>query len=388
VNSWPNLAPLTPHPTELSLGEPLFPALRKRFKNQKVLFLSSSGWKKRGLTQAVQTTLMAEKCEVESLELPTSNPNFIDIESFLPKVSAADAILAIGGGSVLDLAKAFAVLKAPAGPQFADFKEIVKAGKSFMDVTPIPLVAVPTTAGTGSEVTPFATVWDSLEKRKYSLAGPKLYPQLAILDPSLTLSLPWDLTLSTGLDALSQCLESVWNWNARPPLIKVAARGIKLALEALPQLEANLSSLALRGDLLEASLLSGLCISTTRTALAHSISYPLTAHYGTPHGLACSFTLPALWDLNFSVDDGRMAELCGHLKMKPQDFGQQLRNLHKKLKLAKHFFRTIPVHDNLTSRIDEMFTKGRADNNLHPVGPEVVSRILETSLSDLRSADV
>src|SRR5690606_30104611 len=150
-------------------------------------------------------------------------------------------------------------------------------------------------AGTGSEVTPFSTIWDGQGAKKYSVATPRLFPQKALLFPELTGTLPWDVTVCTGLDALSQCLESVWNRRATPLTSAIATDGIRKIFQALPELKQNLGHLPSRQLMMEASLFSGLCISQTRTAMAHAVSYPLTAHFGTPHGIACSFTLPDLW---------------------------------------------------------------------------------------------
>jgi phosphonate metabolism-associated iron-containing alcohol dehydrogenase len=220
------------------------------------------------------------------------NPDFAGLaDSCRTYASAArpiEAIVALGGGSVMDAAK---VLAAASG-DFERVRRHLETGKGGEELGRTPIVAVPTTSGTGSEVTCWATVWDTEAMRKYSLSRETLYPETALVDPLLTTGLPRAITISTGLDALSHALESIWNVNANPvsgALAEVAAREV---LDALPLLAADLGNAGLRTRLARASLFAGLAFSNTRTALAHALSYHLTLHHGVPHGIACSFSLP------------------------------------------------------------------------------------------------
>ena len=220
------------------------------------------------------------------------NPDFVGLadscRTYASATRPVEAIVALGGGSVMDAAK---VLAAASG-DFDRVRRHLETGKGGEQLGRTPIVAVPTTAGTGSEVTSWATVWDTSAMKKYSLARDTLYPEIALVDPLLTVGLPRAVTISTGLDALSHALESIWNVNANPvsgALAEVAAREV---LEALPMLTDDLGSEALRTRLARASLFAGLAFSNTRTALAHALSYHLTLHHGVPHGIACSFSLP------------------------------------------------------------------------------------------------
>ncbi|MDI1286837.1 MAG: phosphonoacetaldehyde reductase [Reyranella sp.] len=220
------------------------------------------------------------------------NPDFIGLAESCRTYAAAarpvEAIVALGGGSVMDAAK---VLAAASG-DFDKVRYHLQTGIGGEALGRTPIIAVPTTAGTGSEVTSWATVWDTGAMKKYSLARDTLYPEAALVDPLLTTGLPRAITISTGLDALSHALESIWNVNANPvsgSLAEVAAREV---LDALPLLADDLKNEALRTRLARASLFAGLAFSNTRTALAHALSYHLTLHHGVPHGIACSFSLP------------------------------------------------------------------------------------------------
>lgn len=199
-----------------------------------------------------------------------------------------EVIVALGGGSVIDAAK---VLAAASG-DFARVRSYLETGKGGEALGATPIVAIPTTSGTGSEVTSWATVWDTDAKKKYSLSRPSLYPEVALVDPLLTVGLPRGITVSTGLDALSHALESIWNVNANPVSTALAERAAREVLEALPALADNLRDAGLRLRLSRASLFAGLAFSNTKTSLAHSLSYHLTLHHGVPHGIACSFSLP------------------------------------------------------------------------------------------------
>jgi alcohol dehydrogenase len=141
-------------------------------------------------------------------------------------------------------------------------------------------------------VTSWATVWDTASGKKYSLARPDLYPEHAVVDPQLMLGKPRQLTISTGLDALSHALESLWNVNVNPLSAHHAVAAAREILVILPALAKDLQNLKLRTRMAQAALSAGLAFSNTRTAIAHSISYPLTLYYGVAHGIACSFTLP------------------------------------------------------------------------------------------------
>ncbi|MCP4071872.1 MAG: phosphonoacetaldehyde reductase [Hyphomicrobiales bacterium] len=221
-----------------------------------------------------------------------TNPDFQDLtsacHSFLKNGANAEVIVALGGGSVIDTAKVLAA----ADGDFQNVQRFLQTGENRNEMNCRPVIAIPTTAGTGSEVTPWATVWDSQAKTKYSLNLPELFPEHALIDPNLMLGLPRQLTISTGLDALSHALESIWNVNANPVSTAFAINAATQVFETLPALAGDLGSLELRTLMASAALYSGLAFSNTKTALAHSLSYPVTLNHGIPHGIACSFSLP------------------------------------------------------------------------------------------------
>lgn len=224
------------------------------------------------------------------------NPDMVDLARQASEIAIParrpEVILAIGGGSVIDSAKVLAA----SAQGFAPVEAMLNGSAAPRDWRPLPLIAVPTTAGTGSEVTRWATVWDRRAATKRSLDHPALYPEAAIIDPELMRSMPRDLTISTGLDALSHALESVWNVHANPITASYAVHAARIILDVLPALVATPADRGLRSRMAEASVAAGLAFSGTRTAIAHSISYPVSLKHGVQHGIACAFTLPMILD--------------------------------------------------------------------------------------------
>ena len=230
------------------------------------------------------------------------NPDYKDILELQNKFSSinesVDYILAIGGGSVTDTAKAIAAFK-DKQEYLTDF---VRNKKNPRVENPIKIIAIPTTSGTSSELTCWATIWDKEKNNKLSLAHKSLYAEKAIIDPSIMVDKPLGLTISTGLDALSHSMESIWNINANPVSASHAIQASKLVLENLPLLSKDLKNVELRSKIALACVHAGLAFSNTKTAIAHNLSYPVTLNYGIQHGIACSFTLPMITKSMVGID--------------------------------------------------------------------------------------
>lgn len=224
-------------------------------------------------------------------------------QRFWAEAGECDVVLALGGGSAIDTAKALIV--GTESGQFDELLGLLALGKPFVPVRSKTLIAAPTTAGTGSEVTPWATIWDTEQQKKYSLQLDCTWPKAAIVDPDLMLTVPAGVTVSTGLDALSHALEAIWNVNANPLSDTFATSAIEDILDCLPKLRLDLGNRALRGRMALAALKAGMAFSNTKTALAHSISYEMTLRHGLPHGIACSFTLPLVLGLAWGRDSAR-----------------------------------------------------------------------------------
>jgi alcohol dehydrogenase len=263
-------------------------ALNDKLANGTILLVTSDGFMRRGIVK--KTIEYCGDAHFIVFDKVTPNPELTDLQHWINelKLGSITQVVALGGGSVIDTAKVMAYMLANLDVELKTSLQQPSLAKT----TSLPLIAIPTTSGTGSEVTPFATVWDSAAQKKYSLAN--VAPTATILDAHLTLTLPIQDTLYPALDALSHALESLWNKNRTVKSQELAIQAIEGICEALPQVLLQPQNIVARKILQQAATLAGLAISHTKTAIAHAISYPLTVKYGMPHGLACSFTLVAI----------------------------------------------------------------------------------------------
>lgn len=328
---------------------------------------------------------------------------------------APEAIFAIGGGSAIDSAKIFLALK---GLDLVGVESSLKnikaaivraveagyyckelgnkaSGSAMSDATTkecaqgigfansaggiaSKLLVVPTTSGSGSEVTPFATLWDKDRGVKLSVASANLAPNLALLVPELLAKMPLKLTATTALDALSHLVESFWA-RASNPLIRAIARGAFITLrDSLPLLLEDLGSLELRARLAGSATLGGICIRSTKTTACHSISYPLTLGFNIPHGIACAATLGGVLEYNLKIDStlselneifSNFGGLSGFVRAMARQAG---------ISLALSDYGVSRASLEEISRAS--FTKGRMDNNPYPLEEVEIKTILENIL--------
>lgn len=363
------------NPVQIVFGSGSLDRLPGVCAGEPVLVITTPGSTRRGITDQIVRMLDGRAVSVYDDVKP--NPDVVTIESVVRAYleTPFETVFGIGGGSALDTAKAVGCLVRCARTD-SNWEDALVSGRLRSGAS-VPVVAIPTTSGTGAEVTPFATIWDFRGHKKHSLAGPALFPRVAILDPSLTLSLPENETVASGLDALSQALESIWSLRATPISIACAQHAVQLAIRVLPEIIHDPGNLFLRSSMMTASLLSGLAISSTRTALAHSISYPLTAHYGVPHGLACSFTLPEICAYNAGVDDGRLLNLSRSLGFNSAyGLEYKLSEVLEALGVGARLKAYVGSVEEIVHLRDEMITQGRADNNMRGADREAIASIL------------
>lgn len=301
------------------------------------------------------------------------NPDIISCQKALDfsKTKDHDAVIAIGGGSVMDTAK---VVLASLGSGIYDVHDLLHATNPVEKK--IPSVFIPTTHGSGSEVTMWATVWDLQEKRKYSLSHPVLYPDIAILDASLVLELPVDISLTTSLDALSHSFEAIWNINNNPVSTTYAIEAICLILENIDALKNDPKNPMIRKKLLQASNIAGLAFSNTKTAAAHSISYPLTMDFNIPHGIAASLTLVSLLKKQKSLIQEELGRIIAKLGLNSVDaLIEKIRSIPAGC--LKYRLRDWNVKENdLSYLADESFSNDRINNNKAELSREDVHQIL------------
>jgi alcohol dehydrogenase class IV len=236
-------------------------------------------------SHGVKTVLFAEA---------TANPTntLVDRGSELARREQCDVVIGLGGGSPMDTAKAIAV----AAPEHADIWSIYE-GKPILHES-LPMVAVPTTAGTGSEATFYAVISNRELHRKEGFARSQFFPRVSIIDPQLTLSLPPRMTAETGMDTLTHAIEAYTSRLATPISDLFAAEAIRLVGKSLRQAVANGQDLDARTDMLLANTIAGIAITHADTCLAHVIGEAVGAVFNTPHGLSVSLSLPAVMEYN------------------------------------------------------------------------------------------
>jgi len=307
-----------------------------------------------------------------------NNPTFTSCQEAIDfsRSDSFDCVIAFGGGSVMDTAKA---VMASLGTGLINLKDLLDFKQPFPHR--IPAIFIPTTHGTSSEVTMWATIWNRQDKKKYSLMHPELYPDIAILDGSLTLSLPPTISLSTTLDALSHSFEAIWNKNANPQSTQYAIQAIGMLLENVEGLKQDFGDIQIRRKLLKASNIAGLAFSNTKTAAAHSISYPLTSLYNIPHGIAASMPLLPLITINQNAIEDQLCQIRINLNLKNNS---ALKDLIAEIPgdLIKFNLRDWGIKlEQISELIDLSFTKGRMDNNIIDLTKDDVSGILHEMYS-------
>ena len=217
----------------------------------------------------------------------------------LARETGCDLIIALGGGSAIDAGKAIAALLANGGDPL-DYLEVVGQSRPLSRPS-APFIAIPTTAGTGSEVTRNAVLASPEHRVKASLRSPYMLPALAVVDPELTLDLPPALTASTGLDALTQLIEPYVSNRANPMTDLYCAEGLRLAASALRRAWHDGNDLAARTDMSFASLLGGLALANAGLGAVHGFAAPLGGMFDAPHGALCAALLPHAMQMNIAA---------------------------------------------------------------------------------------
>lgn len=224
---------------------------------------------------------------------------FVSAQAEAARQAGSDVVVAIGGGSVIDAGKALAALAANGGDVFT-YLEVVGQGRPF-EHEPLPMVAVPTTAGTGAEVTANAVLLSPAHGVKASLRAPGLIPSLAVVDPELAVSLPPRQTLASGMDALTQLMECFVSHAASPLTDPLCRDGMTRAGRSLSRAVTHGADLEARSDMALASLFSGMALANARLGAVHGFAAPLGGMLGAAHGEICAALLPHVMEANVRV---------------------------------------------------------------------------------------
>lgn len=267
------------------------------------------------LIAEIEQSLRAEGVETEHVATLLHEPEVVDVDRTSAAVRAAgggdgDFLLAVGGGAATDLAKAVAAMATnDQSPTIRDYLENV--GRDLKLVrAPLPVLAMPTTAGTGAEATKNAVISNYDPPFKKSIRDDRLMPRITLVDPELTVSVPPAVTAASGMDAITQLIESYISRKARPIPQALAVQGLKLAMPALAEAVENPTSRPAREAMSHAALLSGIALANSGLGMAHGVAAALGIHCRVAHGAACALMLPVALRVNRELCQEELARLC------------------------------------------------------------------------------
>ena len=375
------------NPVEISFGinslQIIPEIIRKYALNSRILIVTDENLLDLlGISEKIRQLLEKEDFSLDIFEKEGyfSSIKIIDKGADLVRKKDYGLIIGIGGGSAMDTAKCMAIL----GKNPGSINDYLKNGKN-LEKNGIPLIEVPTTSGTGSEVTRWATVWDLGEnQKKYSLSDPKMFAKAAIVDPTLVKSLPKKMSVITGLDALSQSIEAYWSKNHNPISDIYALEAIHILFNNIEGVFKDPTNIEIRKRLSFGSLISGLAFSNTKTTAVHSVSYPITLHFKVPHGLACALTLAEFLKFNsIDCDDNieeapervqKISEVIG--ANSPEQAAQMIRELMKKINLPIKLHEVGIDKKGIELIIKEGFTPDRVKHNPRKLTEQKLREIL------------
>jgi len=344
--------------------------------NRIMLVTGTESMKKLGITDRIIDYL--ENYQVVIYDKVEQEPSVSTVEDgirFLI-VEKCDLVIGLGGGSAIDTAKAVSALSKNQGP----VDEYLAGNRKIMNKG-VPLIAIPTTAGTGTEVTQYASIIDERKKRKLSLSHEYIHPSMAIVDPTLTVTMPKFVTATTGLDALSQCIEAYWSKNHVPISDVFSLNGIDLIFKNLVKAFNFPQNMEFREKMALASLFSGIAISIAKTTIVHSVSYPLTVHFNAPHGLACALTLPSFMRYNSEVAKDRINNIARTIGAETVERCiKKVEELISSLKVPRKLGDVGVQRKDIELIVREGFRPDRAGNNPRRVTKEDLRAILEDLL--------
>lgn len=285
-------------PTRIVFGKPATEGLVDELallNVARVLLVSDPGLADIGLVDSLRREVAQAGTHVTTFTGVSTNPTTVEVAAGLELAQQNDvqAVIALGGGSPIDVGKAITMLMTNGG-SYADYQW---GGKAITRRS-LPLLAVPTTAGTGSEVSKVAVIVDPKNPLKKGVLNPLMFAHAAILDPELTRSLPGWLTAATGIDAFTHALETFIGQRANPYSDQLALCALRKIWSALPQATANGQNLTVRQDMMLAATWAGMAMDHAGLGLIHALSGPLTGHLHLHHGVANALLLPAVLRFN------------------------------------------------------------------------------------------
>jgi alcohol dehydrogenase class IV len=352
----------------------------------------STALERQGMIDEIAASLRQAGVEVFPLAAASREPEVTDVDRALAELlkhdpGPSDLILAIGGGSAIDLAKAVSAMATNRhGSSIADFLEGVGKGLK-IEVPPLAVLAMPTTAGTGSEATKNAVISSTNPAYKKSLRSELMIPRGVLIDPELTVGLPPRVTAQTGMDAITQLIESYLSRRAQPIPQALALDGLARALPAITRAVSAGSDRPAREAMAYAAFLSGLSLANSGLGFAHGVAAALGIHCGMPHGLACAVMLPTALRVNKEVrraeiarlwtlvdDQSRLAEADA-----AEQFIQHIDEIARQIGMPRRLS-ALGVERSMIPSLVKSSRGNSMDGNPRDVSDDELSRLLEAML--------
>lgn len=280
--------------------------IKEYIQGSRVLIISDPFLYQNGTAKAIGGRLTG--CQVAYFSDIEPNPSCesVDAAAQAARELGAQTVIGIGGGSSMDVAKIVSCLTTNEGSIY----DYYSGGTRTFSPRQTRLICIPTTAGTGSEVTNVGVFTNRQTHVKMPMVNHQFWPDVSMLDPELTYTLPAPITASTGMDAFCHAIEAYWNRDSQPICDCLAVQAMKLVLANIKNAYDHPSDKQARGNMHLASLLAGIAFSQTRTTGIHAVSFPLTAEYGASHGTACAVTLPAFIRISGEKAQDKMTALA------------------------------------------------------------------------------
>jgi len=274
---------------------------------KKALIVTDANIAKIGLLDDIKSSLERAEVSFDIFDRVVIEPTSNGVEDGFKTYQEvkADFLIAVGGGSSIDTAKAISALAAHPGKKINDFE-----GPNKISNAGAPLIAIPTTAGTGSEVTQFTIITDTSRNVKMLIASPHIMPRIALVDPLMTLTLPQEITAATGLDALTHSIEAYVSLKAQSITDALALHAIRLISSNLRQAWCNGDHLEARTAMMIGSLEAGLAFSNSSVALVHGMARPIGAYFHIPHGVSNASLLPIVIEFSIPGNPSRYADIA------------------------------------------------------------------------------
>jgi 4-hydroxybutyrate dehydrogenase len=354
----------------------------KQLGASRALLVADKGVVKAGIIEPVERALKAAGLETALFDDVLPNPiekNVHDgVQAF--RDARADIVVAIGGGSPLDVGKLIRLAVNHTRP-LVDYDDAT-GGDQYITPNVPPMIAIPTTAGTGSEVGRSGVVMLDVNHRKTVIFSPYLLANAAILDPELTRSMPAFLTAATGFDALTHCVEAYVAKGDHPMADGIALEGIRIIADSLERAVKNGSDLEARGGMMKAAMMGAVAFQKGLGA-CHSLAHPLSSECGLHHGLANALALPAVEAWNAPAAGDRLARIAALLGADPTPEGcvEALRSLRERVGLPTGLGSSGVPHDKLDALADLAFQDACHSMNPRPCSRDDLRQLYELSFA-------